>query len=62
MYGTIRILKKGGRRMKKIISKVYRGIFCLAMFVSTVFVNVTCSHKLYQEELPEELGKLRKHD
>lgn len=48
--------------MKKVMCKVYRGIFCLAMLVSTVFVNVTCSHKLYQEELPEELGKLRKHD
>lgn len=49
-------------QMKKVMCKVYRGIFCLAMLVSTMFVNVTCSNKLYQEELPEELGKLRKHD
>lgn len=48
--------------MKKVIHKIYRGIFCMAMIVSTVTVNSTCFHKLYQEELPEELGKLRKHD
>lgn len=48
--------------MKKMISKLYRGIFCLAMLTATVCVNATCFHKLYQEKLPEELGKLRKHD
>lgn len=48
--------------MKKVINKIYRGIFCMAMLATTVLVNATCAHKLYQEELPEELGKLRKHD
>lgn len=48
--------------MKNIISKVYRGIFCMAMIVATVTVNSTCFHKLYQEELPAELTKLRKHE
>lgn len=48
--------------MKNVISKVYKGIFCLAMMMTAVTVNATCFHKLYQEELPEELGKLRKHD
>lgn len=48
--------------MEKLIVKLYRGIFCLAMFVATVCVNSTCLHKLYQEKLPEELEKLRKHD
>lgn len=48
--------------MKKVINKIYRGIFCMAMLVATVAVNSTCLYKLYQEQLPEELGKLRKHD
>lgn len=48
--------------MKKVISKLYRGMFCMAMLAATVFVNSTCAYKLYQEELPQELGKLRKHE
>lgn len=48
--------------MKNIISKVYRGIFGMATIAAKVTVNSTCFHKLYQEELPEELGKLRKHE
>lgn len=48
--------------MKKMISKIYRGIFCMAMLASIATVNSTCFFKLYQEELPTELGKLRKHD
>lgn len=48
--------------MKKVINKIYRNIFCAAMLITTIFVNTTCSYKLYQEQLPEELGKLRKHD
>ncbi len=47
--------------MKRIINKLSNGIFCMAMIAATVFVNSTCSYKLYQEKLPEELGKLRKH-
>lgn len=48
--------------MKTIISKISKGIFCMAMLATTVLVNATCAYKLYQEQLPEELGKLRKHD
>ncbi len=48
--------------MKKMIIKVYRSLFCMAMLAATVCVNSTCMYKLYQEELPKELGKLRKHD
>ena len=44
------------------ISKFYRGIFCLAMLITTVCVNTTCMYKLYQEKLPEELNRLRKND
>lgn len=48
--------------MKRIINKFYKSIFSMAMLMTTVLVNSTCSHKLYQEELPEELTKLRKHE
>lgn len=48
--------------MKRMISKIYKVIFCLAMFTATVCVNTTCARKLYQEKLPEELNRLRKHD
>lgn len=37
-------------------------ILDIAMFAATVFVNSACFHRYYQEELPEELNKLRKHD
>ncbi len=47
--------------MKRIITQLCKGIMCMSMVAATVFVNSTCFYKLYQEELPEELGKLRKH-
>lgn len=47
--------------MKRFLVKVSKGLLCMAMLVSTVMVNATCYYKLYQEELPEELNKLRKH-
>ncbi len=48
--------------MKKTIGRIYKTVFCLAMFIATVSVNTTCAHKLYQEKLPEELNRLRKND
>lgn len=48
--------------MKAMLSKVTKGILCMAMVVSTVIANSTCWYKLYQEELPKELDSLRKHD
>lgn len=64
IYVIVTISKNTGgyKIMKNIISKIYRGIFCMAMIAATVTVNSTCFFKLYQEELPEELGKLRKHE
>ena len=47
--------------MKRMLTKICKGAICMAMLVSTVVVNSTCYYKLYQEELPEELSKLRKH-
>lgn len=47
--------------MKKMLIKATQGILSIAILVSTVVVNSTCYYKLYQEELPEELNKLRKH-
>lgn len=48
--------------MKKRIKQAFLKIVILsAMMVSTVFVNATCSYKLYQEKLPDELERLRKN-
>lgn len=64
MCVIVTILKNAGgyKKMKRIINRINSGIFCMAMLAATFFVNTTCAHKLYQEELPEELGKLRKHE
>ena len=46
--------------MHKIINKIHKMIFCLAVVISGICVNTTCSWKLYQEEIPMELHKLKK--
>ena len=48
--------------MHNIIGKAYKVIFCLTVLVSRICVNTTCSRKLYQEEIPKELNKLKKYD
>ena len=48
--------------MKKIIKTFSKCVLSMAMFVSTLIVNATCWYKLYQEELPAEFDKLKKHD
>lgn len=47
--------------MNKVIQVLCKGICCLAMAVSIVSVNATCSCKIYQGKLPEELNQLRRH-
>ena len=49
-------------KMKTILTKASKWVLCLAVLVSTAAVNSTCWYKLYQEELPEELDKLKKHE
>ena len=48
--------------MNKIINKIHKMIFCLAVVISGICVNTTCSWKLYQEEIPMELHKLKKYE
>lgn len=61
-YVIVRELKETGVwRMKRIINVLWKEVFCLAVMVATVCVNTTCNYKMYQEELPEELNRLKKH-
>lgn len=47
--------------MRNLVNKICKSIFGIAMVVASVFVNSTCTYKIYQEKLAEELNKLRKH-
>lgn len=56
------ITKNGDNIMHKIINKIHKMIFCLAVVISGICVNTTCSWKLYQEEIPMELHKFKKYE
>lgn len=47
--------------MKKIYQRASRIIMGMAMIVATLSVNVTCHRRYYQEELGDQLQKLRKY-
>ncbi len=49
------------RQMRKLYNKLYRVAFSLALIAATVSVNVTCGRKYYQEELTDQLDKMRKY-
>lgn len=51
---------KGGGIMKKLFHKYAEFLAALAIMVTTVAVNSTCTWLTYQPELPKNAGKLRK--
>lgn len=48
--------------MENLFVWIEEKILDIAMFAATAFVNSACFYRYCQEELPEELNKLRKHD
>ena len=46
--------------MKKLLHKYAEFLAALAIMVTTVAVNSTCTWLTYQPELPKNAGKLRK--
>lgn len=52
--------KKGGECMKKFLEGCGRIIAILAMMITTVNANTTCTFIAYQDTLPKETKKLRK--
>lgn len=46
--------------MKKIVQKLGKVIAAMALVVTTMTVNSTCIHYVYQDEIPECAKKLSK--
>lgn len=47
--------------MKKIYNKLSHILFSIAILAATLSVNVTCCRRYHQEELSDQLSRLRKY-
>lgn len=46
--------------MTRFIEKYRAAIAAVALMLATLAVNSTCAYTLYQDEIPEDVKKLRK--